>query len=571
MSLGTRRWVSRSVAVLVALSGVMAVTRVTAISATAPPAPSMVAVPDGACGPGSLPETNQGRVSAQDVADGRATQGYSCNMAVISHFGTTGGYRTYRYVDKNGHVCAFFDTTLLFPTNAVEGSTHKTGVFVLDMTDEAHPVLTADLQTPAMQSPHESLSLNLRRGLLAADLGNPYAYPAFVDIYDVSQDCRHPVLDSSLPVGVLGHEGTFSPDGNTFWVSAGGGSSLAAVDVSNPTVPRVLWVERGLVSHGLRVSDDGNTLYIGDMGESSAPVAGINGYSGSVSQPPGLTILDVSQIQKRVLNPTVSLVSHLTWSVVSIPQAPLPVRIDNHPYLVEVDEFATTTGASIPEEGASLSPSAATDAHPGAVRVIDIADPVHPQIISNIRLAVNNQPYRTQFQNDPGASSSLQGYAAHYCAVPQEDDPGIVACSFILSGLRVFDIRDPYHPREIAYFNAPVHPGTGGAAGSNYAMSAPAFDSQTGQIWYTDGNDGFYALQVTNAVWPFDATSTGAPTAEAVNPGATQSPGAATTAKGGVLAATGSSPWPATGGAVLLAGSLLIARRRRRIASQTGP
>ncbi|HUZ43301.1 MAG TPA: hypothetical protein VMU63_02785 [Acidimicrobiales bacterium] len=39
-------------------------------------------------------------------------------------------------------------------------------------------------------------------------------------------------------------------------------------------------------------------------------------------------------------------------------------------------------------------------------------------------------------------------------------------------------------------------------------MSAPAFDSQTGQIWYTDGNDGFYALQVTHAVWPFHAAST---------------------------------------------------------------
>jgi hypothetical protein len=450
MGLGTRRWITRSVTVVLALSGVIAATRVTAMSASAPPAPSMAAVPDGACGTGSRPETTQGRVSAQDVADGRAAKGYSCNMAVISHFGTTGGYRTYRYVDQHGHVCAFYDTTLLYPTNAVEGSTHQTGVFVLDMTHPAHPVLTADLQTPAMQSPHESLSLNVKRGLLAADLGNPYAYPAYVDVYDVAQDCRHPVLDSSLPVGVLGPEGTFSPDGRTFWVSGGGGSTLAAVDVSSPTVAHVLWVERGLVSHGLRVSDDGNTLYMADMGEDSAPVAGVQGYSGSVSQPPGVTILDVSQIQQRVLNPTVSLVSHLTWSAVSIPQVPLPVRINRHPYLVEVDEFATTTGASIPQEGASLSPSGATDAHPGAVRIIDIADPAHPRVVSNLRLAVNNQPDRTAFQNDPGASSSLQGYAAHYCAVPQENDPGIVACSFILSGLRVFDIRDPFHPREIA-------------------------------------------------------------------------------------------------------------------------
>jgi hypothetical protein len=86
--------------------------------------------------------------------------------------------------------------------------------------------------------------------------------------------------------------------------------------------------------------------------------------------------------------------------------------------------------------------------------------------------------------------------------VPRRTDPGIVACSFILSGMRVFDIRDPYHPKEIAYFNAPVHPPAGGGAGSNYAMSAPAFDPQHGQIWYADGNQGFYAVQVTNGVWP---------------------------------------------------------------------
>jgi hypothetical protein len=40
-------------------------------------------------------------------------------------------------------------------------------------------------------------------------------------------------------------------------------------------------------------------------------------------------------------------------------------------------------------------------------------------------------------------------------------------------------------------------------------MSAPAFDTGTGQIWYTDGNDGFYALQVTNRAWPFPTKSTG--------------------------------------------------------------
>jgi hypothetical protein len=79
--------------------------------------------------------------------------------------------------------------------------------------------------------------------------------------------------------------------------------------------------------------------------------------------------------------------------------------------------------------------------------------------------------------------------------VPRQADPGIVACSMIMSGLRVFDIRDPKHPREVAYFNKPP-------SGGSHAMSAPAFDPARGDIWYTDGGTGFWNVHVTNGAWP---------------------------------------------------------------------
>jgi hypothetical protein len=444
-------------------------------------AATISAVPRAQCGPGSDPETGmQGRVSADDVASGRAARGYTCNTEVVSHESTAGGFRVQRYADKSGHVCAFYDSTLLFPTNALIGSTHKTGVFVLDMTDPAHPVQTAELVTPAMQSPHESLSLNVPRGLLAADLGNPFTYPGVVDIYSVADDCRHPALQSSLPIGAFGHEGAFSPDGRTFWVSAAGGGTLTAIDVSNPAAPVPLWIKTGVYVHGLNIGRNGNSLYYAALG-----------YNGET---PGLTILDVNEIQRRVPNPQVRTISHLTWHTVSLPQVPIPVKINGHRYLVEIDEFATSGGPL---------PSSDVNAKVGAARIIDIADESQPRVISNIRLEVNTPSGRAATINDPGANNPLQGYAGHYCAVPRRADPGIVACSFILSGLRVFDIRDPYHPKELAYFNAPVHPAPEGGPGSNYAMSAPAFDSQRGQIWYSDGNDGFYAVRVTNGAWPF--------------------------------------------------------------------
>ena len=77
-----------------------------------------------------------------------------------------------------------------------------------------------------------------------------------------------------------------------------------------------------------------------------------------------------------------------------------------------------------------------------------------------------------------------------------------MAYSFIASGLRVFDIRDPERPRELAYYVAPVGPSSTAGPPSNYAMSSPAFAPERREIWYSDGNTGFYALRVAEGVWP---------------------------------------------------------------------
>jgi len=504
----------------------------------APPAVDPGPTPKAQCGPGSNPESSiQGRVPAADVASGRAAQGYTCNTQLLSHYGRQGGFRVHHYVDGAGHQCAFYDSTLLFPTNVLTSPTKSPGVFVLDMADPVHPVQTATLSTPAMDSPHESLNLNVKRGLLVADMGNPLTTVGWVDIYDVSQDCRHPVLKSSTPLGILGHEGTFSPDGNTFWVSSTAGHTITALDISNPTTPIILWVGLQWVAHGMNVSDDGNRLYVADIANFD-PTA-------------GLTILDVSQVQQRKLNPQVPVVSHLSWPEVSIPQTAIPVSIGGHPYLVEVDEYARQV---------SSDPTKPV----GAARIIDIADDRKPRVVSNLRLEVNMPSNRGGDEhNDPGANSGLQGYAAHYCSVPSRVDPGVVACSFILSGMRLFDIRDPYHPREIAYANYVGTSSSTGGAASAYAMSAPAFVPERGEIWYTDGNSGFYALKVTNGVWPFTTAAAGPPVAVQAAQVSRKAASAAPAAVGAELATTGGSVPVGLAGAALLAGMGLLGVRRR--------
>lgn len=431
--------------------------------------PPLDATPQAECGPGSRPETGiQGRVSRADHESGRATEGYTCNTKLVGSFekpnpiGSIGGFKVERYVDSSGHECAYYDTSLTAPTNIFDG---EAGVNVLDMSNPAKPVLTDRLVTPAMESPHESLVLNQKRGLLAAVLGNASFYPGLIDIYDISSDCRHPELKSSSPVGAFGHESGMAPDGRTFYSASPSTETIVAVDISNPSLPQPLWVGP-YDSHGLSISDDGNRAYVAGTGS-------------------GLIILDVSEIQARKPNPQVREISRLKWTSMSIPQNALPVTIDGRPYVVEIDEFGAQTEV-------------------GAGRIIDIADEANPHVVSNLRLDVH-QPENFDAQAmDPQADLPLQGYAGHYCNVPKRTDPGIVACSMILSGLRIFDIRDPKNPKEIAYFNAPIDDRvTPGFEASNWAMSSPSFVPERGEIWYSDGFQGFFAVRVTNGVWPF--------------------------------------------------------------------
>ena len=121
------------------------------------------------------------------------------------------------------------------------------------MSDPAHPVQTDTLTEPPMLSPHESLNLNTKRGLLAAVIGNPATYPGLVSIYDAHADCRHPVLQSTAPVARFGHESGFSPDGKTFYATGTAVQSITAIDVTDPKAPHPIW-QGNVLSHGMSLS-----------------------------------------------------------------------------------------------------------------------------------------------------------------------------------------------------------------------------------------------------------------------------------------------------------------------------
>jgi hypothetical protein len=450
--------------------------------------PGFGVTPSATCRPGSRPETDrQGRVPLADYESGRAALGYTCNATDIGHEGDSGGFQVHRYVDQAGHECAYYDGTLLFPTRELAGK--DGGVVVLDMADPAKPVRTAVLDSFAMRTPHESLRLNQARGLLVAVAGAPWTQVGVVDVYDVSADCRQPVLKSSTPLGILGHEGGFSPDGRTYWAATTADRGLTAIDLTDPAVPRILWRGVDVATHGLSVSDDGNRLYLADVASDRGLMQ--NYVTEITNGGGGMRILDVSSIQARALAPQVTEVGYVTWPEVTIPQNTIPVTISGKSYVVEFDEYDSNVTAYSPDENV------------GGVRIIDIADETSPKVVSRIRLAVWEKAAREDQAADPGAESGTQGYAAHYCSVPQRTEPGILACSTIASGLRVFDISNPLRPREVAYANHPaVDAADPAASGGAYAMSAPAFDPETRDVWYSDTNSGFWVERLSTSAWP---------------------------------------------------------------------
>jgi len=446
-------------------------------------------VPRADCGKGSRPETDiQGRVPARDYASGRVDEGYRCNARALAHRGNAGGFKVHRFVDALGQTCAFYDSTLVFPRDVVHNLTSGLGVVVLAMDNPRKPRQTTTLASPAMLSPHESLVLNKKRGLLAATLGTAATYPGVLDVYDVKTDCRHPRLLSSTPSGVLGHESGFAPDGLTFWTASTVGT-LVAIDLADPAQPKPIMVQPGVSYHGLRFSADGDTMYAANIGQPDLGNVDLMGGT-------GLDILDVSKVHDRVAGAMPTVLSRLTWPQASIPQSAEPFTQDGHDYVLEMDEFTDLFSL---KGVADLA-----NAPVGAGRIINVDDPQHPFVVSELRLEVHQADVHSGEQyDDPGAGFPAQGYAGHYCSVPKRSNPKLAGCSMIVSGLRLFDISDVEHPREVAYFNQPVRPGSRptfpDVAGA-YAMSAPAWDRRRGSIWYTDANSGFYNVKLTNGV-----------------------------------------------------------------------
>jgi hypothetical protein len=487
------------------------------------------------CGRRDNPETGlQGQIPMPDRLAG--FKGFNCNLemtAKVSASRGDGTWQQFAYArDRAGHLCGYAGGTYF---------SNNPGTVVVDLTDPKHFVETAVLTTPAMITPGEGLRAHTGRGLLVS--GNYGVAPRNdsvshgFDVYDISNDCRHPMLlasTSSLminttgfleypgsgawpnPDATYGHEGAFAPDGMTYYLSDFPHGLYHAIDLSDPRNPKLLASFRDpnfaytpflATPHGLSISNDGKRAYVASQSLSfitpnlATPTTGL--------WPAGYVIVDTSEIQERKPNPQFHTISTSYFYDAAATQMTIPVKIDGKRYLITSEEAGSGQVNTKGERAAC----AAGRTPFGMVRIHDIDDESSPRQIAKLVLEANDPTNCSLVDPEIGAGIGLL-YDVHMCSVDDRDNATTLACSYFDSGIRVYDIRDPRHVKEIAYFMPPAKSAGAGiglfgtGSGPAYCAAIPFLDASTGMLYSSCADTGILGLKITHDVWPFGRSKT---------------------------------------------------------------
>ena len=224
-------------------------------------------------------------------------------------------------------------------------------------------------------------------------------------------------------------------------------------------------------------------------------------------------ILDVSDIQFRRPNPEIRIVSTLFWDDQGQAEQMLPIFYNGRPHLISTDESGGQGGVG------GLPAACARGASPyGYAQIIDIGDEKNPKIVSKLMLEVHDPANCELFLNEPpeAGGGGLLDYSIERCNVDRPSNPTMAACGSRGVGTRVFDIRDPDRPKEIAYWKGPAPrraflPGSGSwsptvdrtvekQAGLVNFHKVPAADGHGRelQLWIVGDGNGFQVLRFSD-------------------------------------------------------------------------
>lgn len=413
---------------------------------------------------------------------------YSKGVRVIGHeaLGARDSNLQLAWVDHCAYVSSTSPKMLFWGAKAAPESY---GVAVIDVRDPRAPKQTGLLRDRGSLYASETLHAVTAPGrkILAAGSYGAKDDQAYTDLYDVS-DCAHPrhVAEIKWPESV--HTLTLSPNGKRLYATRiepfTGKGGIDVEDISDLAHPRYIGkfqVTRPdgtgyeFAPHEMSISPDERRLYVGVIGsrggdlnqhvttkfpsrETMGPDAG------------GIYIIDNSDLALGRTDPKMRLIGtaeHGGWHSV------MRARIGGVSYLVGGGELLGCPG-SWP-------------------KIVNIADETHPFVQGEIRLAMNhaeNCPAMNAAQQATTGITSAPGTATiHFNDVDSATDTRLGLINFLWAGLRIFDIRNPASPAEVAYFK----PGDGCGGHVRYMP-------KTGDIWLACQTSGFWVLQLSPAV-----------------------------------------------------------------------
>jgi hypothetical protein len=466
-----------------------------------------------ACGRNDLPEKGiQGDVSKADQDSRRAEKGYNCGLALVGHATLNHGGRPATgnaNMAWAGH-CAY----IAGPGGGIAPQMYNppapaNGVAVVDVSDSAHPRHVATLHTPGAAAVAETLNAvttpSGRSILVVGQYGNDVkSKPKPMDIYDVSnRDCTKFKLMATWYWPANIHNLTISQNGKYVFATI----PLQAADISglwdhDPTTgvtylgdiqaamdgpPMATGPSADLddnlpeavrsqthptnSSHEAWPSPDGRTVYVG----------------GQTPQYEILSIVDISRWLER--NPDGSpkgkpvMISQESGRGHSVRTA----TIRGKPYLLHSEESVFGTAYSCVPKYANPF------AGPAQPWLTDISDPAHPRSVSQFGLEINNPA------NCPEQFNSKANQSVHYHDVDDPKDTTFVMASMWNAGLRVFDVRDPVHPTEVAYFN-PGDVDPSATTKLDQAWAHIHYVPEKGEIWFATASGGFWVVRIEGQV-----------------------------------------------------------------------
>jgi LVIVD repeat len=431
------------------------------------------------CGPQDTPEPGiQGEVPAG------ATANYNCGLTLVGQLSTTGS------VQGAGH-CAYVRS--------------GASIHVIDVSDPAHPTEIGSVATIGGSESMRAVVTNERAVLVSGKA-----------VYDIS-DCEHPVLKGQIPwpnlqiagvpFGLLPHDIRVNHAGTKVYATFG----MWEADITNLADPSTwtvtdhscdveaqFWpVQMQAAKAGINPCASHNR--VGDSGETIIWAA--DAAQGALMWPalghgPDTNGADTRLYLAPVGGGSQERLGLPTLSIIDLTQNP-PRLLDQIPGAgYGIDWFQTAKGNQFllrnPEEGipSQQNPPLGDTCVPERDRPerlgwdfsAFLTEVTHDKAknVSQLELAINTPKFceaRSASGHDP---------VIGYHSVDNPHNAKLAILAYGDAGLRVFDIRNPKKPSEVAYFNH------GRLTGQN---GAPHYDASRGLIYATDSG-GFKVLQI---------------------------------------------------------------------------